>query len=282
MVVWRRDLAFAEHDGVTLRGDLCAPEGAGPHPVLVAAPGGGWLRGERGQLASWAQRLAANGVGMFITDYRRSTNGKIFPQNARDVLAALRFVDGAAEELGVDRARIGLLGSSAGAHLAALVCLASGTPLLAEGYAGDKYSDRRPSVRVLVGVYGVYDLPMHWRACQRVTDPSNRDDLAERMIGAPYQQSEQVWAAASPITYVSSAGSDLKALIIWGDADETVLPEQSVAFAAALRAAGRNVVTAPVSGGAHFWFGRDDAASVEYQTQVAPKIIEFLKRHLVA
>lgn len=44
-------MAFATADGVAVKGDLYRPQADGPHPVLVAAPGGGWLRGDKAQLA---------------------------------------------------------------------------------------------------------------------------------------------------------------------------------------------------------------------------------------
>ena len=41
-VVTRTDIAFAEHDGTKLVGDLYLPKGLDSAPVLVAVHGGGW------------------------------------------------------------------------------------------------------------------------------------------------------------------------------------------------------------------------------------------------
>jgi acetyl esterase/lipase len=272
----RQGVLFAVHDGVPLYGDFFAPEGPGPHPVLVAASGGGWLRGDRTQLAHWGQRLAASGVAVFSADYRRSTDGAIFPQNAQDVLAAGRFVDMNAGDLGVDRERMGLLGASAGGHLAALVALAGAGHVLANGYLEDAHADRRPRFRVLVGIYGVYDLPAHWRACQ-TQDPQTRDDLVERMLGGGYPENGALYDLASPVSHVASADPELHALLIHGDADHTVLPEQSERLAGALRGAGHPVQTIVAPGAGHFWFSRETDTQAGTNGLIGQPLIAFLR-----
>ncbi len=270
---------FATHDGVELSGDLYLPQGKGPHPVVIAASGGGWLRGERGQLAHWGERLAAGGVAVFSADYRRSTDGKIFPQNAQDVLAAARFIDQQAEALDLDRDRMGMLGASAGAHLAALVALAGDDPLLADGYPDDAQAARRPRFKVLVGVYGVYDLPMHWRACEAQAE-SIRDDLVERMLGVAYPQDEALYEAASPVTHAHGGDPAMQTLLIYGEEDLTVLPEQSLRLAAALKVAGRPVTTLPVAEAAHFWFSRETDTGAGPNGRVGEPLIAFLQHAL--
>lgn len=64
----REPFVFAERDGAALSGDLYRPEGPGPHPVLVAAPGGGWLRNQRQQLAAWGEWLAGQGFAVFAIE----------------------------------------------------------------------------------------------------------------------------------------------------------------------------------------------------------------------
>src|ERR1700754_397066 len=88
----RPGLTFAKADGVELKGDLYLPSESGPHPILVAAPGGGWRRGDKAQLAHWGAHLAEIGVAVFAIDYRRATAGKAWPKNLEDVAAALAFV----------------------------------------------------------------------------------------------------------------------------------------------------------------------------------------------
>jgi acetyl esterase/lipase len=267
------DILFATHAGIALRGDLYVPASAGPHPVVVAAPGGAWLRGDRSHLAHWGRHLADHGVAVFVIDYRRSTDGKIFPGNAQDVLAATRFIHENAGDFGLDPGRIGLLGASAGAHLAALVALAATAPWLADGVSGQ---GGVPDITAFVGVYGVYDLAQHWRDCQ--TQPAeDRDVLVDRMMGAALPDAPGAYRDGSPITYVTAA-VPMETLLIWGDSDTTVLPVQSEALAAALHRTGSLVTSLCVPGAGHFWFSKDTDTTTGPNGLVAPSLVRFLQR----
>jgi acetyl esterase/lipase len=271
----RGGLLFATHDGVPLWGDLYTPSGPGPHPVVVAAPGGGWLRGDRTQLAHWGSHLAAHGIAVFVVDYRRSTDGRIFPGNAQDILAAAQFIHQRAADFSLDAERIGLLGASAGAHLAALVAFAGNAPVLAGGYPGDGFGDP-PRFKALIGVYGPYDLAQHWRDCQ-FQPAESRDVLVDRMMGAALPDAEQAYRDGSPVTYVSASDAP-PVLLIWGDSDTTVLPTQSAAFARALKDAGRSVETITLSGAGHFWFSKDSDIITGPNGQIADRLTNFLRR----
>src|ERR1700756_4462350 len=110
-------VAYANHDGVELAGDLYLPQGAKSAPALVAVHGGGWVQGARSAFQYWGPHLAARGIALFAISYRLATKGKMFPQAVQDVLAGVQFVRGKAAEIGVDPQRVGLLGASAGGHL---------------------------------------------------------------------------------------------------------------------------------------------------------------------
>src|ERR1700753_4165871 len=118
----RLEIKYTDSANGPLFGDLYLPDGA-PAPLLVAVPGGAWRAGSRKQLAGWGRYLAGQGFAVFAIDYRLATGGPTFPGNLRDVRAALAFVHENAGTLGVDAARLGLFGASAGAHLAALAAL---------------------------------------------------------------------------------------------------------------------------------------------------------------
>lgn len=266
-----RTLAFAVADGVELKGDLYLPDGDGPHPVLVAAPGGAWLRGDKKQLGHWGRHLAAHGFAVFAIDYRRATAGKVFPQNVQDVLAAARFVQDQAAPLSLDPARIGLLGASAGAHLAALAALAQGEPFL-DG----------PAVpfKALVVCYGVYDLVAHWQA-DLDKNPEPGQDHTVRMLGATPYDDPKLYFDASPVRHVTYARNALKTLVIWGADDGDVLPHQSETFVRALRQARFFVRTIAVPGAGHFWFSEEPVEAPGSATgKVAPGVVAFLRQHL--
>ena len=260
-------LVFARVDQTELKGDLYLPEGAGPYPVLVMAPGGGWRRGDKSQLAHWGSYLAAQGVAVFVIDYRRATAGKVFPQNLEDVASALAFVRDQGPSLSLDPDRLGLLGASAGAHLAALAAL-------------DEADRPAFPVRVLVGVYGVYDLVSHWQTdLDRNAGPN--EDPTERMLGATPFDDQELYFRASPVRKVSYARNTLKVLLIWGQEDTDILPAQSEAFARSLRQARFMVRTIPVPGAGHFWFSEEQIAPDTFSGAVASRLAAFLRQHLV-
>src|SRR5260370_17100865 len=115
------DIMFAEHDGVTLLGDLYLPQGLSKAPVLVGVHGGGWQVGDRKFYTNWGNYLARNGYAVFAIEYRLMKPGvKTWPGAVYDTRAAVQFVRAEAAEFGLDAERVGLIGDSASAHLSAL------------------------------------------------------------------------------------------------------------------------------------------------------------------
>lgn len=85
---------------------------------MVICPGGGY-----GMLAShegegYALWLASNGVSCFVLKYRLGSSGYRHPVMLNDAARAMRTVRARAGEWGIDPNRIGIMGSSAGGHLA--------------------------------------------------------------------------------------------------------------------------------------------------------------------
>lgn len=122
----RRHELTAE-DGATLaltwyhRAHAGAPGGA-----VLYLHGGGMIYGldELGQLYDWAVRtyVAAAAVPILVVDYRRAPEHP-HPTPVEDCYAALLWLSAHAGELGVDAARLAVMGDSAGGGLAAALCL---------------------------------------------------------------------------------------------------------------------------------------------------------------
>jgi len=273
-------LTYAVHDGVELKGDLYMPNGAGPHPILLGVPGGGWRRGDKSGFRIWGEYLAAHSIAFFSVDHRKSNAGPIFPQNVQDILAAARFICGEAAALNLDADRFGLLGSSAGAHLAAMTALAGAKPIFSDGYGDDQHAKVAPAPKVLVGVYGVYDLFTHWQA-DAWRNAADNEDFTERFLGGSPYADQHRYFDASPIRHVEY-GVPFKTLLIWGDEDPEVLPAQSRAMLTALTQARAFVRAMPVPGAGHFWFSEDAIDDARgFNSFVAPRLLRFLKTHLV-
>ncbi|HYD26387.1 alpha/beta hydrolase [Brevundimonas sp.] len=123
--------------------DILAPTAASarPWPVLVFFYGGGWDSGARSQYGWAAHALAARGFVVAMPDYRIVPQVH-FPAFIEDAAAATALAGDLAGRYGGDPRRLGVVGHSAGAHLAMMITLdrrymaAAGAPDLIRAAAG--------------------------------------------------------------------------------------------------------------------------------------------------
>ena len=268
-------IAYANHDGVELQGDLYLPKGAKAAPALVAVHGGGWVQGARSAFQYWGPYLAMRGVALFSISYRLATKGKMFPQAVQDVLAGVQFMRGKAGELGIDPQRIGIMGASAGGHLASLAAL-SGKKFLG-GYPRDAFASLSTEVKALIGVYGVYDLAAMWTTYQ-VQGPENN---IQKFLGAPLAENRQLYFDASPISYATFANNKIGVLLATGTHDDLVDPRaHTEPFMLALKQAGFFVRPCVVHGAPHYWMNDPIDEARSYSGFLAPRLMRFLAEKL--
>ena len=155
-----RDLEFVKRGDAAIVGDLYLPADKPNAPVIVAVHGGAWQRGGPKSYARLGPYLAKHGVGVFAVTYRFAPKN-LFPKAVHDVRAAIQFLRAKGAGLGVDVNRIGVMGDSAGGHLASLVALAGDRPEFAN-QPEDAYPGVSAAVKVGVPVYGIYDLMAQW------------------------------------------------------------------------------------------------------------------------
>jgi acetyl esterase/lipase len=272
-------LTYATHDGVALQGDLYLPKGAGPFPALVGVHGGGWQAGARNAFQHFGPYLAERGYALFAVSYRLAKKGrKTFPQAVHDVLAAIAFVRGKAGEFRLDPERIGLFGASAGGHLAALAALAGKTELFAGGYPQDAHAAVDTKVKVLVGVYGVYDLVDMW---QRYRLASPLDNNIENFLGATPIDDRRLYFDASPISYATVANNQIAVFLSVGTEDDLVdRGRHTDAFLLALKQAGFFARTCIVQGAPHYWLSDPIDEPGSYSGFLAPRLVRFLQEKL--
>jgi len=272
----KNGIAYANHDGAELLGDLYLPTGATAVPALIAVHGGAWIMGARSAFQYWGPYLAARGIATFAISYRLATQTKKFPQAVHDVLAAVQFVRGKAHDFGVDPQRIGLLGASAGAHLAALAAL--GGSKFAGGYPQDAFASVSADVKALIGVYGIYDMVAMWTSCQVQWPIGN---IVERFLGAPPMADRQLYFDASPMSYTTLANNKLAVMLVTGSADDLVDPkEQTDPFLLALKQAGFYVRPCVVTGAPHYWLNDPIDDPTGFTAFLAPRLMRFLAEKL--
>lgn len=187
-------------------------------PAVLIIHGGGWSSGDKraAREINIGTTLAQNGyVGMSINYLLANAEhpGPTWPQNLHDCKTAVRWLRANAERLRINPDRIGVIGGSAGGHLAAMVGL-TGADL-------DPPGEGSTRVQCAVDLYG----PVLWF--------ENRDISMFRKTRA---EAPELYKQADPRTHIDK--DDPPLLILHGTADKTVPVADSEALAAAMKAAG--------------------------------------------
>lgn len=119
--VVKRDIPYAEPALERQVLDIYAPAGAKNLPVVFWIHGGGWQAGDKGQVETKPQAFLDKGFVFVSTNYRLLPNVDM-DTIVRDVAKAAGWVHRHISEYGGDPNRMLVMGHSAGAQLAALIC----------------------------------------------------------------------------------------------------------------------------------------------------------------
>jgi acetyl esterase len=122
----RDEVVLAPEDGREIAIRIYQPGNAPLEgPCVLYLHGGAFIKGslESGDVVAWG---VADQVGCMVVsvDYRLAPDFP-YPAALEDCYAVLRYVEKNAPALGIDASRIGVWGDSAGANLAAALCLLS-------------------------------------------------------------------------------------------------------------------------------------------------------------
>jgi acetyl esterase len=211
-----RGLRYARSPGAVLDVYRRRARRAARAPAVIVVHGGGWRFGDKRRMSAISRAFALRGFSAFNVNYTLAWWGVPgFPRQSRELGAAVRWVRHNAAHFSVDPARIGALGSSAGAHLAALHALSGPGPL-----------GTGARVRAVAAWSGPFDLT-------RLERPA-LFPAVETFLGCGMAVCGRRVAAASPIEHVSPG--DPPMLIVSSD-DELVPLGQARAMAARLASA---------------------------------------------
>ena len=192
-VTAHEDVVFGTGGGRELKLDLYEPAGEGPHPTVMLVHGGGWIGGTKEAFRPTAMALATRGFVAATVEYRLATEAA-FPGAVEDCKAALRWLRANAANYGIDPARIGAVGGSAGGHLVAMVATTA-DPAQFEGSGGNPDKSSALQAAVLMGA----GVDQATRA-QETPKPIQSQLI---FFGGTYAEKKDVYEAASPITHVS-------------------------------------------------------------------------------
>jgi acetyl esterase/lipase len=220
------DVPYCTADGVDLLMDVYpASGGTSDAPAVIYVHGGGWTGGDKssGVGFQFLSELTESGYVVAAVNYRLAPQFQ-FPAQIEDVQCAVRHLRSNAASYGIDPDRIGVLGSSAGGHLAALLGVIDAT----DGFGTNvSFPDASNRVQAVVDLFGPTDLTVDF--------PGASTFIIETVFGA-VDRGDPVLRAASPVTHVSP--DDPPFLIIQGTEDRLVVPDQSTVLRDRLAAAG--------------------------------------------
>ena len=265
--VIERDITYGTIADVDLKMDVYCCQNTGvPRPAVIYIHGGGWYSGDK----SYALKrhdipeLLDQGYLVAAIDYRLAPRYK-FPAQIEDVKCAIRFLRANADTYGIDPLSIGLLGDSAGGHLAALAGVYdNGTGF---GISGGN-REQADKVQAVVDIYGPTDLAL---ICQQ------DNTLHMEHVFGTADPSSPIIKQASPVTHVSS--DDPPFLILHGDQDKDVSLEQSRILYQRLSTAGVSADLVMVNNCGHRFTPVDGVAGLTHN-EITNIIVSFFDKHL--
>lgn len=240
------DVVYGRKDGMALTFDVFTP----PRPngaALVHIVSGGWISWTPPtQVPATVQNLYGQlfEKGFTVFAVRHGSSPRyVIPEIVPDVRRAVRFIRMTASQYGIDPARIGVTGMSAGGHLSLMLGLASDPDDAKNDDAVLRISDR---VAAVVAYYPPVDLDPAAGAV--VTEHPSKRFPALNFDAASV-------VAVSPIKHVSAG--DPPTLLIHGNKDELVPMAQSEQIYAAFQQSRVTSQLIVINGGGHGFKGAD-------------------------
>lgn len=273
-VTYRRDVTYLKPDRAE-KLDVYLPAEREPgvrSPVIVLIHGGGWIGGMKDATREVQAGVAfarAGYVAVSVEYFKK--RGESWPTNLLDCKNAIRWVRTNADELQIDPDRIGVIGGSAGGHLALMTAYTTDVPELEPEDLYPGVSDR---VGAVVNLYGITNL-----LTRQKTSKSGKPNGEPRSAGGLFTESREdapeKWKLASPVTHVTS--STPATLIIHGTRDVTVDRDQAYELAERLEEAGVKHELHIIPGAGHAFILNDLR---RHKEDLRPKVIRFFNENL--
>lgn len=249
------------HTTKDLKMDIIYPEQKDKKsPCIVWICGGAWKLMERSAHLAYLSELARSGFAVASVQYRTS-NEVEFPGQLEDVKAGIRYLKAHADRYCIDIDRFGVMGESAGGHLAALAGLTGDD----KKYDRGDYLEHSSAVQAVCPWYPPADI--------RLISKEDQTKMAltpEAMLvggsGTPDFE-QKIWDAC-PVKYVTKLAPPF--LILHGLCDHTVPFSQGESLHDELEKQGADVRLVAIE-------DADHADLHFFQQEVWDIIIDFFK-----
>ena len=250
---------------------------AKPSPAVVWIHGGGWSGGTKNEARAKniCGTLADAGYVAVSIDYRLGDGA--WPTNLYDCKNAVRFLRANAKKYGVDPARIGVAGGSAGGHLALMVALTGDKAGFEPPTDATPYPGVSSAVRCVANFYGITDLLTRQKVDAQGKSTGELIPMAAaKQFGADSAQAD-VLRLASPVTHVDRHSVPM--LTLHGRIDATVDHHQAIELDEVARARGARHELVLVDGAGHT-FDLQTWAKKPLSRDLRPVLLGFLEKNM--
>jgi acetyl esterase/lipase len=216
-VVFESGVEYTNPDEQHLQLNLARPKSiTSPRPAVLCVHGGGFRAGKRERWDDLCKRLATKGYVAATCTYRLAPKYQ-FPAAVYDVKAAVRWLRGNAAKYQIDPQRIGVVGDSAGGHLAQFLGV-TGDIAQFEGPGGN--ADQSSRVTCVVNYYGPSDFTKSYGKSV------DAHEVLPLWLGGDDTREHRRHVLSSPLNWVTPNAAPT--LLIHGTKDQYVAYEQAV------------------------------------------------------
>ena len=262
-----KDVQYSYANIFDLKLDIYYPSAAAsPMAVAVYLHGGAWVGGDKSNAASSPEvtELIKRGFLVASVNYGLAPQFSILEQ-IENAKCAIRFLRANTSRFGIDPNRIGVIGESAGGHLAAVLGTADQNAGL-DSVGG--FTDQSSRVEAVVDFYGPTDLRALFNGYPPV--------VLQALVGTSDPNSA-ILDKISPLTYVSA--SDPPFLILQGDEDSVVPLSQSQVLFDKLQAVGVPSILVIVKNAEHSFTPAGGPISPS-RTEITAAVVDYFMNHL--
>ena len=256
------DVVYGHKDGMALTFDILRPEKPNGADILWLQSGGwysAWNKPKK--LLPACQSMLAKGFTVFLVRHGSAPKYAV-PDAIADVRRCVRFIRARAVELGVDPARLGVTGASAGGHLSLMLATTADS---GDAKAGDEVLRQSDAVAGVVALCPPTDIRT-W-----VTDPPPAI-AAIPWLKPPLTFDPALTPACSPLLHISP--DDAPVLLLHGDKDELVPIEHSRNFDTAAKEKKATCELLVIQGAGHAFNAKENETAV-------PAMLGWFEKHLL-